>query len=43
MLVVVILYPGGGQTTHRVASLSDAADMIRRAKLMGYDAYHVVR
>lgn len=41
VLVVVIIYPDGSRTRHRVASYADAADMIRRAKRMGCDAYHV--
>lgn len=43
MIVVVVTYPDGSHTRTRVPSMADAADMIRRARRLGYDAYHVVQ
>ena len=42
MIVVVICYPGGAQTRHRVRSAADAEDVLRRARRLGYTGYVVL-
>ena len=41
MIQVVIVYPDGSQTRHRVRSAADAEDVLRRIRRLGYTGYVV--